>query len=258
MARLVSLSSRTDGLGLSIAGFLGLALFCATALHGQESMLQMTATTNAPAAAAPKPAVKPVASTTQPKVVPPVPDTFNRYGKIWAPSDDVEHPIKLSGQFPGVGDMKIPSLEELNQGDKLEQLAALSDADIHRQLDQWTPYSKMKLGDQGMLLQRIQTFKDQRTKVAMQKAHDMGLLTLTADQKVRFEKEFWDKQLGMERDLVKQFQPVFQARQQKMQDELFREFSSMSPAAQPPKPPPPANKPPQTAATATPIAQSPH
>jgi len=104
-----------------------------------------------------------------------VPDTFNRYGKIWAPSDDVAHPIKLNVQFPGIGDMKIPSADELNVRDKLEQLATLSDADIHKQLDQWPPYSKMKLGDQGQLLLRIQAFKEQRTHIAMDKAQALGL-----------------------------------------------------------------------------------
>jgi hypothetical protein len=232
MARYVSLSTRRHRLGLNLAGFTGLAFFCATVVHA--------VTTPTPAAA----------TNVAPKVVPPVPDTFNRYGKIWAPSDDVAHPIKLNVQFPGVGDMKIPSQDELNVRDKLEQLATLSDEDIHKQLNQWAPYGKMKLGDQGQLLLRIQAFKDQRTKVAMQRAHDMGLLTLTPDQKVRFEKDYWNKELQLERDLAKQFEPVFKAREQQMQDALFREFSSTVPVAQAPKPP--VIAPPQ------PVAQSPH
>jgi len=209
------------------------------------------------------------------------PDTFNRYGKIWAPSDDVAHPIKLNVQFPGIGDMKIPSQDELNVRDKLEQLATLSDADIHKQLEQWPPFGKMKLGDQGQLLLRIQAFKDQRTKVAMQEAHNMGLLTLTPEQQVRFEKEYWVKRLPMDHDLVRQIEPLLRAHEQKLQDELFREFSSVSqvPVAQAPKPPPgspSANKPAQApvpvaqnkaaaSASATnaaqpmqPIAQAPH
>jgi hypothetical protein len=205
------------------------------------------------------PATKPPATKATP-VVPPA-DAFNRYGKIWVPSDDPAHPIKLNVQFPGVGDMKIPSQDELNVRDKLEQLAALSDADIHKQLDQWPPFSKMKLGDQGQLLQRIQAFKDLRAKVAMQKAHDMGLLTLLPDQQARFEKEYWDKQLQMERALAKQFEPAWRAAQQKLAGDLYREFSSpsMGPVAQLPKPPPVA---PYTATAQTnvaqPIAQAPH
>jgi hypothetical protein len=181
-----------------------------------------SAVTNAAPQAATAPAQKPAANTA---AVPRPPDTFNRYGKIWAPSDDVTHPIKLNVQFPGVGEMKIPSQEELQVRDKLEQLATLSDADIHKQLDQWPPYSKMKLGDQGQLLERIQAFRDLRTRVALQKAHDMGLLTLTNDQKVRFEKEYWDKRLQMDHDLAKPFEPVFRARAQKLQDDLYREFA---------------------------------
>lgn len=193
----------------------------------------MTPTPTAPTQAPTKPP-----ATNAAPVIPAPPDSFNRYGKIWAPSDDVAHPIKLNVQFPGVGDMKIPSQDELNVRDKLEQLAKLSDADIHKQLDQWPPYSKMKLGDQGQLLMRIQAFKELRAKVALQKAHQMGLLTLLPDQQARFEKEYWDKQLQMERNLAKQFEPIWRAAQQKMEGDLYREFSSpsMGPVAQAAKP----------------------
>lgn len=176
-------------------------------------------------------------------VVPPkppqVPDEYNRYGKIWAPSDDAAHPLKLNWQFPGVGEMKVPSQEELNMRDKLEKLAQLSDEDIRKQLDQWPPYAKMKLGDQGQMLVRIQQFKDLRTRVAMDKARQLGLLTLTPEQKARFEKEYWDKRLQMDREVAKQVEPIVKARAQKMQDELFREFStpgSVSPPAPPQQP----------------------
>jgi hypothetical protein len=179
-------------------------------------------------------------TTPAPPVAPPSPpDTFNRYGKIWVPSNDIAHPLKLNLQFPGIGEMKIPSQDELNVRDKLEQLATLSDADIRTQLDQWPPYAKMKLGDEGQMLVRIQQFKDLRTKTAAQKAHDLGLLTLTPDQKQQFEKDYWDKQLQMDRELAQQFEPILKARQQKMWGELFREFSSSSlsgPPSQPTKP----------------------
>jgi len=191
------------------------------------------------------------------------PDSFNRYGKIWVPSDDAAHPIKLNVQFPGVGDMKIPSQAELNERDKLEQLATLSDADIHKQLDAWPPYSKMKLGDQGQLLQRIQAFKDLRARVALQKARDMGLLTLLPDQQARFEQEYWDKQLQMERTLAKQFEPVWKAAQQKMEGDLYREFSSPTQGPQAPKAATaqqdkPAASTPSSTGTNQPVAQSPH
>ena len=219
-------------------------------LMGGCSMAQ----TQPPTAPATPPPPQPQAKAAPPAkpASPPPPDSFNRFGKIWAPSDDVSHPIKLI-QFPSVGDMRIPSQDELNVRDKLEQLAALSDADIHKQLEAWPPYSKMKLGDQGQLLGRIQAYKDQRTHVAMQAAHDMGLLTLTPEQQARFEKDYWAKRLAMERDLAKQFEPVIKTEQQKMADDLFREFSTSPqvPIVQAPKPavpsgPPPTNKPAQT------------
>jgi len=144
-------------------------------------------------------------------------------------------------KFPGVGEMKVPSQDELNVRDKLEQLAVLSDDDIRAQLALWPPYAKMKLADEGQLLIRIQQFKEQRTKIAMDKARDLGLLnSLTPDQKVKFEKEYWDKRLKMDHEMAKQFEPILKAREQKLQDELFREFSmpgTAIPAPPPPKPP---------------------
>jgi len=186
----------------------------------------------------------------------PLPDTLGRYGKILVPSDEMSHPLKLKMPFPDAGEVKVPNQDELTMREKLEQLAELSDTDIHDQLHKWPVYGSMNLRDQGAMLQRIQDFRDYRTRVAMQKAHDMGLLTLTPDQKVRFEKDYWDERLQMERDLAKQFEPILRAREQKLQDELFREFSSASlgPVAQAAKPTPPgptpATKPPQAPAPA--------
>ena len=75
--------------------------------------------------------------------------------------------------------MKVPSQEELSVRDKLEQLATLSDDDIRAQLALWPPYAKMKLADEGQLLMRIQQFKEQRTKIAMDKAHRTRPVELT-------------------------------------------------------------------------------
>ena len=236
MARLEALNWRAGCVCLAAAG-LGVAFFA-------PSLRADTAQTNAApkqAATAPAPsAPQAKAPATNTVAAPRTPDTFNRYGKIWAPSDDAAHPIRLNVQFPGVGEVKIPSEDELLVRDKLDQLTTLSDAEIHKQLDQWPPYSKMKLGDQGQLLMRIQQFREQRTRVAMQAAHDMGLLTLTNDQKAHFEKEYWDKTLKMDHELVKQFDPVYKASEQKLQDELYREFSVIAPT-------PAANKPPAAA-----------
>jgi hypothetical protein len=181
---------------------------------------------------------------------PAAPDAFNRYGKILAPSDDAAHPVKLNLPFPGVGELKIPSQEELSLRDKLEQLATLSDADVRTQLDQWPPYSKMKLGDEGQMLLKIQQFKDLRTKIAQAQAHQLGL-TLTPAQQALFEKEYWDKQLQMDHELAQQFEPIFQAREAKMQQELLREFSPPGTAGAPaskPAPVPPGAVAPTTVA----------
>jgi len=146
--------------------------------------------------------------------------------------------VKLKLPFPDAGDVKIPTQDELAMREKLEQLATLSDADIRMHLARWPAFSKMNLRDEGAILQRIQDFRDYRTNVAKAQAHDLGLLTLTPEQQAKFEKEYWDKRLAMERDLAKQFEPIFRAEQKKMADELFREFSTAPqvPVVQTPKP----------------------
>jgi len=213
--------------------------------------------TNVPAATPP--------SQTQAKAAPPAktpttnaiggisPDALGQYGKIVMPSDQVGHPLKLKLPFPDVGEVKVPTQDELVMRYKLEQLATLSDDQIRMHLVKWPAFSKMSLRDEGAMLQRIQDFRDFRANTAKAKAHDMGLLTLTPDQQAKFEKEYWDKRLAMDRDLAKQFTPIFQAEQQKMMDDLYREFSAppQVPVAQAPKPaappaPPATNKPAQT------------
>ena len=235
---------------LDAAG-LGLTACFSTSLRAQQPM---TPTPTAPTQVKPAPVKTP--ATHAAPVIPP-PDSLGRYGKILTPSDEMSHPLKLKMPFPGVGEIKVPNQDELSMREKLEQLAKLSDSEIRLQLEQWPAFGKMSLRDEGAMLQRIQDFRDYRGRVAMQKAHDMGLLTLTPDQKVRFEKDYWNKRLEMERDLAKQFEPMLRVREQKLQDELFREFSlaSLGPGAQAPRPGPggpPTNKPPQAPA---PVAQ---
>jgi hypothetical protein len=235
---------------------LGLMAGFSTSLQAQQPMAPMQAT--------PAPVTAP--ATNAAPALPP--DTFAQYGKIVAPSDQVAHPLKLKLPFPGVGEVKVPTQDELNMRAKLEQLAKLSDADIRLQLEKWPAFSKMSLRDEGAMLQRIQDFRDYHLNVAKAKAHDMGLLTLLPDQQARFEEDYWDKRLQMDRDLAKQFEPIFKAREQKLKDELFREFSSVSPGplAQAPKPPQSPPSVTQSKASATsadsaspqPMAQAPH
>jgi hypothetical protein len=256
MARFVLLNFRA-GYSFLAVGALGLMACFSASLRAQQPMAPMQGTPAKTPATSAAPVVAPH---------PPIPDTLGQYGKILSPSDQVMHPLKLKMPFPDVGEVKIPSQDELNMREKLEQLAKLSDAEIRTQLAQWPAFSKMSLRDEGAMLQRIQDFRDYRSNVAKAKAHEIGLLTLLPDQQARFEMEYWDKRVQMDRDLARQFEPIFKAREQKLKDELFREFSSVNqgPVAQAPKPPP-ANKPAQAPAPATsvvqpmqPIAQAPH
>ncbi len=197
----------------------------------------------------PTPAMVPPPATTSnkpatnvPPAVPAPPEYLNRYGNILVPGDGPAYPFKLMLPSPWVGEIKIPTQDEVNMRDKMEALATLSDDDIRTQLNEWPAYSKMKLADEGAMLMRIQQFREHRTNLAMEKAPLMGLSTLTKEQKIRFEKEYWDKRLKMEKELVKQFEPIVKDRESKMQAELFRDFSSTPPVgvpAQASKPPSP-------------------
>jgi hypothetical protein len=247
MARFVSLNFH-EGCSFLAAGGLGLMACFSTSLQAQQPTPTM-----GPPHVVPAPAVTAAATNAAP-ILPP--EMLGRYGKIIVPSDDVAHPLKLKMPFPDVGEVKIPSQDELAIRAMLEPLSKLSDAEIRMRLEQWPAYGKMNLRDEGSMLQRIQDFRDFRTRVAMQMAHDMGLLTLTPEEKVRFEKHYWDKRLQMDRDLAAQFEPVLKAREQKLQEELLHEFSSASAglvaqAAKTPPVPPPTNRPPQVPAPVT-------
>jgi hypothetical protein len=178
-------------------------------------------------------------------VVPPplIPQDFERYGKILEPNSVAPYPFKLAMPGPGFGEAKIPSRQELDQREKLERLATLSDAEIRDQLEKWPAFSKMSLGDEGAMLTRIQQFREHRSKVAQAKAQQLGLFTLNPAQQARFEKEYWDKKLQMDRQLSQQFEPIEKASEQKLNEALFREFSSPAAIAQGAKPPAPAPKP---------------
>jgi hypothetical protein len=225
---------------IALAGSLGLTLAVlggGTRAWGQADMMM----TNAAAGAPPNPALAKPA----PPPAPPIPeDYYVRYGKILKAGDQPAYPFKLNMPFPGVGEVKIPSKEELEMRAKLEQLATLSDDEIRKQLLQWPAFGKMSLGDDGTMLQRIQAFRDYRRKAAIDEQHRLGLLTLNPAQQARFEKEFWDKKLQMDRQLAQQLDAGYKASDQKLSEDLYREFSSpgaLAKAAPPPaKPMPPA------------------
>jgi hypothetical protein len=198
--------------------------------------------TNAPPAKAAKPATsavavaKPPATNAPPALPPAMQNTLGRYGNIVTPGDQVAYPLRLRLPLPNEAEVHIPKPDDLTKRAKIEALANLSDDEIRKQLSAWPAYTKMSLHDQGAMLQRIQDFRDYHVRVAMQKAHDMGLSTLTPAQQAKFEKEYWDQRLKLDEDLARQFQPIYQAREQIMSDKLFREFSSAMPAPAAPKP----------------------
>ncbi len=221
--------TRCGNVGLIAA----LATWLAAALPLAAQMTNMAPAAVAPmSASTPPPAGKPGAP-----VVPE--DYYARYGKIISAGNEPSHPLKLSMPFPDVGQVKVPTAEELAMRDKLERLATMSDDDIRDDLSKWPAFNKMSLADEGAMLMRIQMFKDHRAKVAQERAHALGLLTLKPEQLQQFETEYWNKRLEMDRDLTKQFDPIYKAREAKMEEELFREFS----APGGPVPPPPAPKP---------------
>jgi hypothetical protein len=171
-------------------------------------------------------------------------DDITRYGKILKPADHLPYPFKLSMPFPGFGEIKVPTRDELDMRMKLEQLATLSDQQIRDQLAKWPGFTTMSLSDEGTMLSRIEQFREYRNNMALVKAKQLGLLTLTTAQQAKFEKEYWTEQLQADRQLAQQLEPLVKAREQKLDEKLFRDFSSPQTIAQGPKPgPPPAIKP---------------
>jgi hypothetical protein len=174
-----------------------------------------------------QPAANPAPAPPPKPVIPPVPvDYFQRYGKIIAPGTEPSHPLSLKMPFPDVGQVKIPTAEETALRDKLERLTTMSDDDIRKDLAEWPAFEQMSLSDEGAMLTRIQMFKDYRTKQAQACAKSLGLLTLNPAQMEKFTGEYWEKRLQMDRDLSKQFEPIYKARESQMEEQLFREYST--------------------------------
>jgi hypothetical protein len=208
---------------------LALALLAGSSLASRAQMTNM-------APAAPAPPANPQAAAGNKPGVPPVPvDYFQRYGKILSAGNEPSHPLKLAMPFPDVGQVKVPGNDELAMREKLERLTTMSDEDIRADLANWPAFKQMSLADEGAMLMRIQMFKDHRAKVAQDRAHALGLLTLKPDQMEKFTNEYWEKRLQMDRDLARQFGPVYKAAEDKMEEQLYREYST--PAKPIPAPP---------------------
>jgi hypothetical protein len=260
MARFVPLKQQTRIMAVGMMVIFACVMGFPASLQAADSpasgpMMESTMASPGTATAISPAAANKPATNAPPAISPPPPEYFNRYGKILTSGDEPTHPLKLTMPFPDVGEVKIPNQDQLNMREKLEALAILSDDDIRTQLNQWPAYGKMKLADEGTMLTRIQQFKERRDRIAQEKAQKLGLWsTLTPAQRDRFEKEYWNKRLKMDRDLAKQFEPIVRDHESKMLEELFREFSSTSPVgdgAQVPKPSPSAIPP-----ISSPAAQS--
>ena len=198
-------------------------------------MLLLTASAIVRAQNASAPAAKPPA---KPAPLPPsLQTTLGQYGNIVAPGDQMPYALKLRLPNPTEGEVRVPKPEDLLKREKLEALAELTDDQIRKQLAAWPVFSKMSLRDQAAMLQRIQDFRDYHYHVAIQTARARGLLTLTPPQLAKFEREYWSKRLKLDEALAKQFQPIYAAQEQVMNDELFTEFSSAMPAPKPPAKP---------------------
>jgi hypothetical protein len=236
----------TGRLAVALALLAGSAFTLAAQMAPMTSM-QSTAPPSPPPAAA---GAKPV------PVVPPVPiDYFQRYGKILSPGSEPNHPLKLSMPNPDIGQVKIPTGEETALRDKIERLTTMSDEDIRKDLANWPAFKQMTLSDEGAMLVRIQQFKDHRAKLAQDCAHNLGLLTLNPVQMDHFTQEYWQKRLKMEQDLAHQFQPIYQTRESKMEEELFREYSMpFKPTPAVPKPVAATHK---AAVPSSPVASTP-
>jgi hypothetical protein len=240
MARLVPLEPVPPGprstLFAGCAVTLGFLMSCGAIWAAPSSTNAPPAKPSAPPAHAVATA-KP-ATNAAPVLPPAMQNTLARYGNIVTPGDQAAYPLRLRLPSPNEAEVHIPKPDDLTKRAKLEALANLTDDEIRKQLAAWPAYTKMSLRDQAMMLQRIQDFRDYHARFAMQKAHDMGLSTLTPAQQAKFEKEYWDQRLKLDQDLAKQFQPIYQVREQTMNDQLFREFSSAMPAPAPPAPKP--------------------
>ncbi len=239
-----------------MARFLPLSIAPVLCLCGALGLAAAPAASSPTKPAAPSPAPAPGLNkvTGAPPPPPPIEEYASRYGKILSPSDQMPYSFKLTMPFPGVGEFKVPHKDELDVRQKLEQLATLSDAEIRDQLAKWPAFAKMSLGDEGAMLSRIQQFRDHRSKTALDRAHHLGLVTLTPAEQARFEKEYWDKRLEADRQLSQQLEPVIKASEQKLDEALFREFSSPGTLAQGPKPPTPPPAPAVPPAKPSPVA----
>ncbi|MEI9997724.1 MAG: hypothetical protein WDO13_00375 [Verrucomicrobiota bacterium] len=265
MARFLPLNVRGARLDfLAAAGLSVLAMLIVLAAPARAQAPMQAAPPPPPAAKAPPtPAGAPAtnAAAAHPPLPKPVQNTLSRYGNIVLPGDAVQYPLKLKLPFPGVGEVKVPKPDELVMRQKLEELARLSDDDIRKQLAQWPAFSRMSCETRGARCcsaSRISAITApatpcrRRTTWACSRSRPTSARSSSANSGTsgcRWTRSWPSSSL-----------PVFQAREQKLEADLFREFSSATPgpaapAVPAPRPPaPPVNHPPQP--PAPPVARN--
>jgi hypothetical protein len=134
--------------------------------------------------------------------------------------------------------MRAPNEDTLRLRDRLNALAQLSDAELQKELEQWTPYRQMGIGEKGQLLTRIQHMREVRVQLAQRKAAQLGL-KLSDEQFKEFTEAFWQAKLEMERKLWEEMEPRRNQLQQELEATLKARFGSAAVPAPSPAPPAP-------------------
>jgi hypothetical protein len=146
---------------------------------------------------------------------------------------DASHPLKLNFPFGWIGELKLPTKDELIYRDKLETVADLTDLQIRDLLEKWPPYNSMSLSDQGKMLQRIQDFRDRRNKLAQDEAQKLGLTTLSPADQQAFTKLFWLRRRQADEALLADFQAKYDAKQGEIDHEMEQVFAPRLPSPKP-------------------------
>jgi hypothetical protein len=147
--------------------------------------------------------------------------------------------VRLNFPFAWVGELKLPTKDEISSRDKLEFLGDMSDQQIRDELEKWPPFNGMSIGDQGRMLVRIQEFKDRRSKLAQDEQQKLNLTNLSPTDQANFKKVFWQMRREIDDDLIADFQARYDAKQAELDHALVSKFTPLliSPTPTPTKTP---------------------
>ncbi len=146
---------------------------------------------------------------------------------------DSAHPVKLNIPYIWVGDLHLPSQEEMKARFQLEALAALTDEEVRDRLLKWDKFNQMGLGDQGRMFSKVQDFRDKFNKLAQDEANHLGLTTLPPADALEFKKDFLEKRWKADESLVNEFQAKFEVSQKQLDEELLKKFKPLVPTPTP-------------------------